>query len=107
MDTECDVMVTEYVYVICCEFAPVEREEEWDRWYDEVHIPGILSVPGIHGVTRCKVLKEPGHFVTIYDIDSPNVFEHPRYAEVRGWGPWEPNIVHWSREVLRREGLAQ
>ncbi|NKQ56120.1 hypothetical protein HFP15_24895 [Amycolatopsis sp. K13G38] len=93
-----------FVYVVWCEFAPGEDLPDWHRWYDEVHIPGMLSVPGISAVHRCQLLGRENQFLAIYDIESPAVFDHPRYAEVRGWGPWQGHIVSWSREVLSRTG---
>lgn len=93
---------TPFVYVVRCTFAPLEDMPAWHRWYDGVHIPGMLSVPGITGVHRYQLLDDPAQFLAVYDIETPEVFDHPRYAEVRGWGPWQSRIVSWDREVLRR-----
>lgn len=40
------------VYTNC----PAEREAEFNRWYDEVHIPDLLrEVPGIEAARRYKL----------------------------------------------------
>jgi hypothetical protein len=31
------------------------REAEFDRWYDETHVPDLLRIPGVVGVTRGAV----------------------------------------------------
>ena len=34
-----------------------DRDDEYNRWYDDVHLPDVLSVPGfvapVHFVARC------------------------------------------------------
>lgn len=35
--------------------AEAGREEDFDRWYNEVHVPDLLRVPGVVGVTRGKL----------------------------------------------------
>jgi len=35
--------------------AEADREADFNRWYEEVHVPDLLRVPGVTGVTRCKL----------------------------------------------------
>ena len=48
--------------------CPPETEEEFIKWYDEVHIPAILSFRGTTEVTRYRIVTEnkeyPRHLVT-------------------------------------------
>ena len=37
--------------------AETDREEDFERWYNEVHVPDLLRVPGVVGVTRGKLAK--------------------------------------------------
>ena len=32
------------------------RDAEWNRWYDDVHIPDVLSTGGYHAATRWRLL---------------------------------------------------
>jgi hypothetical protein len=53
------------------------REEEFNRWYDGVHIPHVLEAkaPGLHKVRRFKnTTPQPGDpaYLAIYDMDSPD-----------------------------------
>lgn len=53
-------------------------EQEFDRWYDEVHLEDVIAVPGITKATRFRILSQgPAAFETpvwysiaLYEIDS-------------------------------------
>lgn len=55
---------------------PVEgREGEFNRWYDEVHLPEVLAVPGFLSATRYAVTQPggdiPSHrYVAIYEMEA-------------------------------------
>ena len=57
------------------------HEEEWDRWYTESHLPGVLNVPGYAIGARFRRLDHPAleHFNTgpkylgLYECDSEDV----------------------------------
>jgi hypothetical protein len=90
---------TRYVYLLRAEFADPEREQAWNRWYDEKHVPELLTVPGIVSATRYQQRGARGRYLAAYEIESPDVFDEPRYAEVTGWGEWAPYITEWRRAV--------
>ena len=57
-------------YVLCND---PEREAEWDRWNDEVHMPDMLASDAFAGVTRWRRLapEDDGRrarFATLYDV---------------------------------------
>ena len=35
--------------------TPPEVEEEFNKWYNEVHVPMLLTIKGLTGVTRYKI----------------------------------------------------
>ena len=90
---------TRYVYLLRAEFSDREREDEWNRWYDEKHLPELLSVPGIVSATRYRQHGAEGRYLAAYEIEGPDVFQEPRYTEVTGWGEWAPYIAEWRRAV--------
>ena len=53
-----------------------EVEEEFNRWYNEVHIPEVLAFPSICGVTRYRAkvqirpssAEAPFKYFNIYDL---------------------------------------
>jgi len=54
------------------------EDAEFNRWYDEVHLPEVLSVPGFVGATRYRIddvqmpWEPPGthRYLAIYEIDA-------------------------------------
>jgi hypothetical protein len=64
--------------ILYVETSPAEgRDAEWNSWYDEVHIPEILSgVPGFQAATRYKrppgseLGPDDGGYCTVYEIES-------------------------------------
>ena len=50
---------------------PVDgKEEEYNRWYDDVHVPELLTVPGIEAAQRFKLKTgaETWNYLCIYEI---------------------------------------
>jgi len=49
------------------------REKEFNEWYDKVHIPDMLEVPGFLRATRCEVVNltqgQP-KFMTMYEVET-------------------------------------
>ena len=51
------------------------READYERWYDEVHIPDMLQVPGFTACQRFRVVKNvvgetSFPFCTIYELET-------------------------------------
>lgn len=46
--------MTRYSWLVLTNAVP-GREAEFDRWYNEVHVPDLLRVPGVIGVTRGRL----------------------------------------------------
>ena len=91
---------THYLFLVRAEFGDPEREAEWNRWYDEEHVPAMLSVPGIVSCTRYQELGADGKYLAVYEINDPQVFDAPRYAEVQRWHKWRAYIKEWRRAVF-------
>jgi hypothetical protein len=94
----------DYVYVVRCRLVDASRSAEWNAWYDKVHVPGLLSVPGILSAHRFRDYEDDLAYMATYDITSPDVFDDPSYEAVRGWGPWIDYVADWSTEVVGRQG---
>ena len=49
------------------------REDEYNEWYDTVHLPEILAVPGVTGATRFALDPEEDgathRYLAIYEIE--------------------------------------
>lgn len=80
-------------HLMCVMTSPTPgKEQEFERWYDEQHVPDLLRVPGIISAQRFK-LSEHQHkpppftqsFMAIYEIETED-------------------LAGVSNEVLRRVG---
>jgi hypothetical protein len=61
---------------------PAGREGEFHAWYDEVHIPARLAVPGFQRATRYWAVEgEPSH-LAVYELDL-EALRTPEYREVK------------------------
>jgi hypothetical protein len=92
------------LYIVWCRLeddADEADEADWNRWYDDEHVSAMLTVPGVNRVTRYRDMTEPRGYVAIYELDSPAVLDHPRYQEVRGWGPWAAAVADWGRIIIQ------
>ena len=53
--------------------ASAEREAEYNKWYDSVHVPDVLKLDGINAATRYKVsgtADTPGQYLAIYEVQA-------------------------------------
>ena len=53
------------------------REEEFRKWYDDVHVPDILVTPGILGAARYENTNPEGNkrpkYMVIYEIETDDI----------------------------------
>ena len=62
------------------------REDEYDKWYGETHIPEVLAVPGITGARRYKLHGAPGQepaYLAIYELEAENLADPVRELSAR------------------------
>ena len=58
-----------YVLSLCGDRS---RDEEWNEWYDDVHIPDVLAVDGIVSASRWRLVEPTpygANYLALYDID--------------------------------------
>ena len=75
-----------------------ECEADWNRWYDEVHLPDALACPGVIAGQRFKSsgqlsLTDHGErdvsatvsYATLYEVSGPEALETPEFKAMAGW----------------------
>ena len=73
------------------------QEAEFNRWYDTVHFPELVSHEGFQGGWRLRVLPDAGdlgprrqRYWAVYRVASPEHFEAARAERAsRGLEPWD------------------
>ena len=107
-----------YVLMVSMDVAP-EKEDLFNRVYDEEHIPNLLAVPGVLSVTRVK--SEPfamsigGErreipvaspcYTAIYELESPDVVASDAWARAVEAGRWPGEVRPFTanrRHVLSK-----
>ena len=84
-----------YIYVVQMDI-PAELEAEFNRIYDEDHVPTILKVPGVRSCTRYRLdhstVPTMPRYLAIYECDSAEVINGPAWTEASDLGEWKPKI---------------
>ena len=84
-----------YVYVVQMDI-PQHLEAEFNRIYDEDHVPTILKVPGVRSCKRYRLdhstIPTMPRYLAIYEVDSAEVINSPAWTEASDLGEWKPKI---------------
>jgi hypothetical protein len=89
-----------------------EVEADWNRWYDEVHLPDALACPGVLSGRRYLSSGEISEsdrgqsrrtnarlYTTVYELESPAAVTTKEFAAMRGWGSFAPRVRSQTRVV--------
>ena len=86
------------------------REDEFNRWYDEEHVPEKRASPGFHSARRFKHFAIPHRYLAIYEVDDGDTVTSPAYMS-QPQSEWSRSIQEawtaWDRNVwveITREG---
>jgi hypothetical protein len=88
-------------------------EADWNRWYDEVHLPDALACPGVLRGRRyvsSGAVSESDRgqrrgvatrlYTTVYELDSPAAVETKEFIAMRGWAQFAPHVRSQTRVVV-------
>ena len=80
-------------------------EGDWNRWYDEVHLPAALACPGVVRGRRYVSTGEIAEsdrgqrqhhtrriYTTVYELDGPWAIDTPEFKVMRGWYEFAPHL---------------
>lgn len=82
---------------------PGEHEEEFNRWYDEEHLPERLGCEGFLSARRYMAVDGPPKYLATYDLESVDVLASPPYqALAQHPSPWTKRITGLVTTNLRR-----
>ena len=63
--------------------VPADKEDDFNRWYNEEHMAERLSVPGFLDAARYEAVKNGPKHLACYELESPAVLESPAYKRVQ------------------------
>ena len=103
--------MADYIYVVQLEIPP-HLEDEFNRIYDDEHVPNIVKVAGVHGCTRYR-LESAGddgmaRYLAIYEIDAPDTPSTAAWKAASDTGEWvtkiRPNLTLRTHNTYKRLG---
>jgi hypothetical protein len=50
-----------------------EREQEYNTWYDDIHLPELVALDGFVSARRLRPVDGDGPYVALYEIESDNL----------------------------------
>ena len=101
--------MADYIYLVQLDI-PHELEEDFNRIYDEEHVPNLLTVAGVRGCTRYRLESADednvARYAAIYEIDSPDLPDTAAWREQSDKGEWitriRPHLTRRSHATYRR-----
>ena len=102
--------MAKWILVVETNCTDTAREAEFNQWYDNVHVAGVLKVPGITKATRYEYDDPPagrGKFLAVYEIETDSIadtlkaLDENRAAEMAA-GQFSELISLVSRGVYRQ-----
>lgn len=79
-----------------------EREDEFNRWYDEEHVPEKQATPGFYSARRFKHFTAPHRYLAIYEVENGDLVTNPEYM-TQQQSEWSTSIMQawrdWDRNV--------
>jgi hypothetical protein len=88
-------------------------ETDWNRWYDDVHLPDALACPGVLAGRRYLTSGEISEsdrgqgrrtsarvYMTVYELESPAAVQTREFAAMRGWARFAPHVRSQTRVVV-------
>ncbi|MBU4566891.1 MAG: DUF4286 family protein [Desulfarculus sp.] len=92
----------DYIWQVSVEYIDPAQEEEWNKWYNGVHVPQVLACPGFHRARRYKSPEGSPKYIAIYDIDDEKTLQSPELAAIRGWKQFTP-FVKGAKAILYKK----
>ena len=54
---------------------PADKEEDFNRWYNEEHLKELMSIPGVLNAARYEAIRSGPKHLACYELESPAVIE--------------------------------
>lgn len=100
--------------IVTAEIDPAV-EAEWNRWYDEVHLPEALACPGVLGGARylsdgdasltdhgARARDATKVYTAVYELEGPEALATPEFEAMRGWYQFTDRIKARTQVFRRR-----
>lgn len=89
-----------YLHIVRVDVDP-EVDDEFNRWYDTVHIPALLACPGWLSARRYVVIDGGPKYLAMYEVAGPWAYETAEFQRAKGFGEFEVHVRNFSRMRCR------
>ncbi|MCD0503552.1 DUF4286 family protein [Bordetella petrii] len=93
-----------WFYIVETDIKP-GAEADFDRWYEEEHLPGLAAVPGTVRARRYLAADASPRYYACYELASRETFGSPAWLAVRAtdWSSRvRPHFINTKRTMFRR-----
>lgn len=98
--------MSNHIYIALID-VPGDIEDDFNRIYDEKHVPDLLKVPGVKSAVRYRLVSgdtdEIARYMAVYEVDDPSVPNGPAWRAASDQGEWVTKIR--PRMLKRQHGL--
>ena len=94
-------MASDFVLVTSSD-VHADAENDFNRWYNEKHLPELLACPGFRAASRYEATNGEPKFLAIYEMDTEAAVATPEARQVWGWGEMTPHVRNFHGRVYRR-----
>ncbi len=77
------------------------HEEEFNRWYNEEHVPEREACPGFVSARRFVAVEGEPKYLALYDLESPEVLKSEAYQKIFPPSPWTKKISQHFLKAVR------
>ena len=84
--------IAPHVFIVNASVPP-GIEDDWNRWYNEVHLPEIGACPGFLSAQRYVCEDASGRrYVANYELESLDALKSAELAARRGWAQFTGQV---------------
>jgi len=77
-------------------------EEEFNRWYNEQHLPQVMACPGFRSAARYECTLGEPRYIAVYELESEQALRTPEMQRVRGWAEMFPHVRNFHERIYTR-----
>ena len=89
-----------WLYIVHTDI-PDHIVDEYNAWYDEEHLPRLVTVPGVVRARRYTTVSGHPRYLTAYELTDPGAFESPEGLKARKT-PWTEKMRSLFHNTRRR-----
>ena len=82
-------------------------EADFNRWYNDVHLPEVLACPGFERATRYECTDGQPRFLAVYELETEDALTTPEMQRVRGFGEMFPHVRNFHERIYREIHAAE